>query len=705
LNTRILRLVSLSLIILSLSLFWADHIASADSPVLNISMSVSDEPLLGGQVGYKITVKNTGAVPVEDKGYNLTLTNTLPISINFVSANPAPTFISRQANGETLVIWNNIADLEVNETLDVDLVASLDSGLSVANTFINNIQAIANKVPDNSGNWVSANAQIIAKPQAIDIEMVAHQSTGDEQATGAGEYDASAPGRGSGPDWLYQYELTIKNNNAGNSTGVVATAILPPGVAYLGQPTIFPNPNNSPVTPTLALKSDGALELRWSLGTLSTGQHNAPINIQFDAAIPYKYRTVSNNLADDGPFAGPMKGAIIPEDTVMLVGYEATTTYQNVPTADGSQSTPDDDAPIKVTAEYATVSKSASPKVVGIGSTVTFNLNYYISEYYTATNVILTDVLPDGMTYQEGSASLEPAQINVNTPGPGQTTLVWNIPAGNTTPGKSGTVIFRATVDPSYEASPYTGQPVVSGDSLTNQVNLNSDWQDAVSVGRSGNGIPDNSKAAVTTRMPLFLKQVWNEVSQSWVQFATGFTGDTMRFRLVFDAAADVDAKGVIIRDFLPRGMTYVSGSAVHTQSGSFSNGLDCNTAPTSPIVDTLNGLQFVEWRLCNVSQGSHWEVTIDAIVSDIPQVQPGWLVANFGKLSGHNTPGAAYSLRDTANVDYIAPELLLTKTATPGSNLVAGDGVVYTISVTNQGRVSASRRFAHPTRRSAWAR
>ena len=104
-----------------------------------------------------------------------------------------------------------------------------------------------------------------------------------------------------------------------------------------------------------------------------------------------------------------------------------------------AQSTPADDKPVKVTAEYMTVSKSASPQVVGIGDTVTFALDYYVSEYYTATNVILTDILPDGMTYVDGSASLNPVSVQPNSPGEGQTTLTWNIPLTNTTPGLSGT--------------------------------------------------------------------------------------------------------------------------------------------------------------------------------------------------------------------------------------------------------------------------
>ncbi len=687
---RFSRLIVLFVFVLISVFSFTTQYVLADSPILNVSMSVSDEPLLGGNVGYLLTVQNSGAIPVDDKGYNLTITNTLPISLSFVSADPAPTFVERQPNGETRLIWDNMADLEVSEAIDIKLTAQLDERLAVASVFTNRADVALNTVPDNSGSWLTASAQVPAHPQAIDIELKANQSSSNEQVSGAGDYNSLAPGRGAGADWPYHYQLTVKNNNVGNSSDVVATAILPAGVAYLGNSSISPNPNNSVTTPDLTLLSDGALKLSWNLGTLSPVQHHSPVTIQFDTAIPYEFRTVRDRAAVTGPFAGPMSGSLIPEDTVMPVEYEAAATYADIPTSDGSQSTPADDKPVKVTAEYMTVSKSASPQVVGIGDTVTFALDYYVSEYYTATNVILTDILPDGMTYVDGSASLNPVSVQPNSPGEGQTTLTWNIPLTNTTPGLSGSVIFEATVDASYEAAPFTGQPVVSGDSLTNNVTLTNDWQDNVDSARSGNGIPDNAQATVTTRMPVFTKKVWSEVSQSWINFATGFTGDTRRFRLTYDSAVDVDAKGIIIRDFLPRGMTYVPNSAGHATDGTFTNGLDCNSAPATPAIGTLNGLQYLEWRLCNAAQGSHWEATVEAVIDDIPQVQPGWLVANFGKLSGHNTPGQAYSQRETANIDYIAPELVLTKEASPASNLVAGDAVVYTIAVTNQGEAPA---------------
>ena len=470
--------------------------AAATGPVLKLSQVVSQEPLLGGQVAYTVKIANNGAQAVADRGYNLTISDTLPAGLTYVSASPIPTIASVQADGSTQLIWDNVVDLEAGESFEVSMVAALSSGLTVANQFTNNAVARVNTAPDNSGVWKEVTGQLAGRPQAIDIEMAAVQSTALEQASGAGEY-ATQIGRQPGADWAYQYAVTLRNNNVGPTQNVVARIMLPPGVAYLGGVTFANNPTAAPTTPSLVLLPDGGLSLAWSLGNLTTAQYAAPVSWTFAVAIPYKERTAADKSAAAGPFGGPMSGAVVVEDTPLAAGYEAKATYASAPTGDGSESTPADDAPAVVTAELLTVQKSASPSVVGIGGTVNFALNYYVSEYYTVTNGLLVDVLPDGMTYVDGSASLAPAAVALNEPLVGQTTITWTLPATATLPGTARAVNFQARVDQVYEATPLAGQPIVSGDRLTNQVTAAGDWQDALDSSRVGTLTPDTARACI----------------------------------------------------------------------------------------------------------------------------------------------------------------------------------------------------------------
>lgn len=663
---------------------------AATTPALVATQAVTQEPLLGGGVAYTIALRNTADTPVDDRGYNLTVVDTLPVGVAYLSADPAPQLVEPLADGSTRITWQNIADLEAGEALDIAVNAQLASTLTMASTFANAVTAKLNTMPDNSGTWVSATSSLTARPQAIDIEVAAKQSTGVHQATGAGEYDAAAPGRGVGADWPYQYQLTVSGNRMASVAQAQAVALLPPGVAYLGSPVVQHAPQGASATPTINLESDGSLRLTWALGVMSTSTYTTPVVIRFDAAVPYRFRTAADMAAASGPFAGPMSGAIIPEDAALALTYEASASYSGATTTDGTQSTPDDDAPAQITADLLTMVKHAAPGTVGIGDTVSFSLDYAVSEYYALTTVVLTDTLPDGMTYVPGSASLAPSQVQENTPSAGRTTITWSLPDASTTAGNSGQITFQATVDPSYEGQPYAGAPVVSGDMLTNQSSIGGHWADVQDSARESSATPTLSNATVATAMPSFTKEVWDAATSTWGSSMKAFTGDTARFRLRYASAAHVDAREIVIRDFLPHGMAYVAGSAQQAVAGTFTSGPTCTSAPSAPTVGSMGGLAYLEWRLCNAAQGSTWEATIQARIGDIPDVQPDWIVANFGKLTGQSSFDLVYSQRALAMVDYAAPRLVLTKSASPSTNLVGGSVVNYTISVKNQGRAAA---------------
>ena len=46
-------------------------------------------------------ISDTGATPVVDRGYNLTISDTLPLGLRYASAEPALSLVAPQANGTT----------------------------------------------------------------------------------------------------------------------------------------------------------------------------------------------------------------------------------------------------------------------------------------------------------------------------------------------------------------------------------------------------------------------------------------------------------------------------------------------------------------------------------------------------------------------------------------------------------------------------
>lgn len=94
------------------------------------------------------------------------------------------------------------------------------------------------------------------------------------------------------------------------------------------------------LAPSLTLQNDGSLQLAWNLGTLTSQHYTTPVTITFDAAIPYRYRTVTDTAAQVGQLCRPNGGWGNSEDMLMSAGYNATGFYAGVPTADGTIAIP-----------------------------------------------------------------------------------------------------------------------------------------------------------------------------------------------------------------------------------------------------------------------------------------------------------------------------------------------------------------------------
>ena len=333
---------------------------------LQVAKSVSTEPLLGGAIGFGVSVRNTSneGVLEKNKAYNVTVSDTLPAEVTFASASPAPSRVVRNPNGTTTIYWINVTDLDEGQSTSFSIQATIKPTVTVGMPIVNRAGGEANTVPDNSGVYVRASAVATGTAQPIDIEKAIQQSTSVNQATGASGWESTAPGTGAGAQWPYRYELTVKNNNVGATANVQVTDTLAAGVAFLGPTTISPNPNGVSTVPTMIVLADGRLQLVWNLGILTTAQYTTPIAIKFPVAIPYRQRVgtypcsgtlIPNSGSPTDP--GCFDGAIIADGRVYSNTYDALGIFNGSPAGDGSTYTPQDDSPVNVTAKYQTIAK------------------------------------------------------------------------------------------------------------------------------------------------------------------------------------------------------------------------------------------------------------------------------------------------------------------------------------------------------------
>jgi fimbrial isopeptide formation D2 family protein len=93
------------------------------------------------------------------------------------------------------------------------------------------------------------------------------------------------------------------------------------------------------------------------------------------------------------------------------------------------------------------------------GDTVTYTLDYTVLG--TVHNAVITDVLPEGVTYKSGTASSD-AQFTFDSYNPSTRTLTWKAAEVS----KNGTLTYDATID---EGAAELAQP------LTNKATIDSD--------------------------------------------------------------------------------------------------------------------------------------------------------------------------------------------------------------------------------------
>ena len=665
-------------------------------PTLYFNNSATNEPLLGGQLNYEIVVGVTGddAPPrITDKVYNITISDTLPMMLTYKGASPSPTRIHKNKDGSTTLYWDNIADLNVNDSLSVKVSTVISNSASAASALVNSAMLAASQAPDNSAGQLTKSASVISYPAYIDIRKSVYQSTWGKQATGASGWESVAPGTdNSTAQWPFYYQLTVQNNNVLSTTGVVVTDVLPSSIAYMG---------GAVPTPTAVLTGpNNSIQLVWNLGDLYTNAYAVPRVITVPVAVPYAKRSgfspsadcvrIPNTVtpADPGCFNGePIQNATsIVNDDYNVTGYTLGYTLGWQPVKDGSILSPAGDPAIGITAQYLVLAKTEDKSTVGINSIISYTLHYFVSEYYTLTNNVITDVLGDGLRYVPGSSTISPTSVSYDS-STGLTTIVMPVPATSTTPGRAGIVQLAARVQSTY----HDGTPIVANDNLSNNAAMASDWTDAVDLARNGQriygtGVASAGYAASATRLPTLSKQVWDPDTQQFIDgpIAAG-PGKMLHFRIMLNAPSDIDVKYAVLQDYLPRGMVVISlTGASSTYAARFGPSASYFQTPTLPVSSTLYGLNILTWDFGFITQTAVFSAEYDALLMNTPDVEDGVIVANFAKFSASGTNNNTYSLRSQTDLDEVEPHLVLSKSATPTTLLNGGQVITYAYTIGN---------------------
>ncbi|HNN48912.1 MAG TPA: hypothetical protein PKM12_08045, partial [Marmoricola sp.] len=357
------------------------------------------------------------------------------------------------------------------------------------------------------------------------------------------------------------------------------------------------------------------------------------------------------------------------------------------------------------------------------GGIATYTLTLRTGEYADASNIVLTDVIPDGLcplddvTNHAGTPECAPAPefapVNGNfasvthNPGDGTFTIEFNpvnVPHNDTL-----TLTYVARMRANYVV--HDGDPTVSGDDYTNNVDLNGTTTTLTDVnapegpGNVLNDILDDSSATITSDGPALDKSLGTNTGVACTADTydsdpdpslpanTYSTGDRICFKVRVDFSLSNSTRNPVLADLLPANVDYVS-STVSPGSQPFALSGESTDAPVWEIGTPNGSNRFVP-------KGGFFEVIIEGQVTAPASGPAPDITGNLAKLVWVDTDGTVGFLRDQVDFSVAAiPPVSLSKAAerisgaptgplSDGALVGSGEVLEYTVSVTNDGNAA----------------
>lgn len=286
-------------------------------------------------------------------------------------------------------------------------------------------------------------------------------------------------------------------------------------------------------------------------------------------------------------------------------------------------------------------------------------------------NVIVTDVLPAGLSYTAGTAAAVPAagfsevSVTPDSPSPGETTIVWSVTqvaaAGNVA------ITLPVTLD----------SPLVDGTTLTNSSSFVSDEDP---TGGSDTG------SLVVTSAPVWLTASTKTATPPAA--TTVAPGSTITYAIHAENTGNENATNVVVTDAIPPDSTYVAASATSTPAATTEflvGGVYQGTEPADPA--DVRGIRWTVGTL-NITESTDlgFQVTVDLPLPN------GTLITNVGQLTSDQTPTPT-SLGPISHTVTSGTALTLTKSVDDTDLDVNAEGTAlgYTLVLTNTGDETAN--------------
>ena len=631
---------------------------------------------VGDQFSYTLAYGNNGG----SNANNVTLLDTLPVGLSFVSANPAPSSVSGQN-----ITWN-IGTLTSGQQGSISVVVQSTTAATNGAVVVNTAQISTPTPGDNPGDNTSTTSTTlqradvrVTKSSPTTFPVVSGQqvtyyldyaNAGPAAAVGVTLVD-SVPAQITGVAWSCTSGCSTSGtgNSISINLGTLAAGatgrITVTGTAqtstnredFTNTATISTTTpetdttNNQSSVPGAVWTNDVQI-IKLAQAQVTAGDTlNATLSYRNNGPAPAMNISVVDTLPTGITFvsASPAPSSVSGQTLTWNIGTLAdaqsgqitlvlqsdantanNTTVVNqsqisIPTSDRDTTNNRSDAPtLIVTRSDLSVVKTA-PSRVSAGDAVQYTLSYRNNGPSVARSVTLTDQLPAELDYL--SANPAPAS-SVNG------LLTWNL--GDMQPNQSGiiTVQMRSRADQTV--------PTLT---VANTLQISSPTEDPT---------PDNNTSTVTTDV--------ETADVSVIKRSPAYIVAGLPFTIVLDYAnaGPATAQGVTLRDLLPSGLTVVSSTPPATGPG-------------------------LRWNLGNLASGATGSISV--VLRAATTAISGTTYTNVAVIDSPTTIDRDPSNDTSSTISVVRPnaDLEIIKTG-PTSPVASGSQVVYTLAYRNIG-------------------
>jgi uncharacterized repeat protein (TIGR01451 family) len=611
---------------------------------LQVTKTDSVDPVVAGnQLIYTLLVTNNG--PSTATG--VVATDTLPSDVQYVTSTSS-VGSTAEASG---VVTATIGDLAVGGTATVTVTVDVDSDTTA--TLSNSATVAGNESDDNPNNDIAVEPTSVS--QEVDVQIVKSESTdpvgaggilvytldvtnaGPSDATGVTVFDTLPAGvtyttgsvtQGSVSESTGVVTATIGNLVNGQTESVTVNVAVGAGVTGILSNTATVASNETETDSSNNTDTeDTVVSVEADLGITKS---DSPDPVVADGALVYTIIVTNNGPADatgvtvtdtlpagvtydtgsaDQGTVSESAGTVTADIGNIAVGNSVTVTLNidvdsstlgtitnqaNVAGNEVDTVSANDDASVSTTVQPEidlVVTKADSVDPVVAGQTLTYTLDVTNNGPSDATSVVMTDVLPAGVTYQTSSATQGTTAESSGT----VTATIGNIAAGATETVTIEVLVVAST----------TG-------TLTNTANATGAETESNSANNSAS---EDTTIAREIDLAITKTAVPNPVA----------AGNSLSYTIVVTNNGPSDASGVTVTDVLPGEVTYGTGSST---VGTVSNS-------SGTVTGTIGDL----------AVGASATVTINVDVDSIVVAD----ITNTASVTGNETD--LITVNDTASV------------------------------------------------------